>query len=102
MTTETTEAGPLMYQTYQASVNSATTTRVASNQANALTAEESIAAQTVNAGNPSGRGVSQSADTQIRAANAAYVAAKQTACMLEQVAINNARSILQQTDTAPA
>jgi hypothetical protein len=36
-------------ETYFSSVNSATTTRVASNQADALTAEESIAAQTVNA-----------------------------------------------------
>jgi hypothetical protein len=89
-------------QLYEADCRSANSNYVQTVAAAATTAEESINAQTVNAGSPSGRGVSAAADIQIRAANASYVQTKIKACHDAQVKITNSRaSNLQQNgDTA--
>jgi hypothetical protein len=85
-----------------ATPTSAAATRVASNVANANVAQEIIAAVAHNAGTSLAHGVSIANDVTIRAANAAYIAAKQKATMIEEVTIQNAKDVLRSTgDTAP-
>lgn len=77
--------------------------RVASNIANAATHQESINGTISNAGKNLARGVSAADDVTIRNANATYIANKQRASMLEQVAISNAKATLRNTgDVLPA
>jgi hypothetical protein len=89
--------------TYESSVAAASTPRVSSNTSNATTAQESINVVGAINGKILQRGVSVADDLTIRAANTAYVVAKQKAAMLEQVTIQNAKDLLRSTgDTGPA
>lgn len=84
--------------TYEASVKAAATPRVVSNIANAAAHQETIIAIGTMA-----NGVSAANDRTIRAANATYVAAKQKACLAEQIAVQAAKDTLRSAgDTGPA
>lgn len=84
--------------TYEASVKAAAPPRVVSNIANAAAHQE-----TINAIGTMANGISAANDRTVRAANATYVAAKQKAAMLEQIAVQAAKDVLRAAgDTAPA
>jgi hypothetical protein len=89
-------------ETYQSSVASAEATKLATLQKATLTAQESINAVGVNAGKNPMLGVALADDATIRAANKTLQASQLSAEATKQTSINSARSILQQTDTAPA
>lgn len=88
--------------TYQASVKTASVAKVASNVVNANTHQESINAVGVNIGANPQLGVTAAHQATIMTANETYNANKQNAEMVKQVAIQAAKDILRQTDTAPA
>jgi len=89
--------------TYENSLATSNTTLVNSNQANALTCQETIAKL---GAHPSGgtslaAGVSAGQDATIRAANATYIAAKATACAAQQSTIAVAKNTLRNTGDYP-
>ena len=89
--------------TYVAAVVSANLTKAATNVANSNTAQETINASGVNAGNPTGRGAGSAVMTATANANAALAAARVLAEHNKQVAIQAAKDTLRSTgDTAPA
>lgn len=88
--------------TYQASVVTAKVAKVATNIVNANAHQETINNVGVNAGANPQRGVTAANDVIIRAANVAYNVAKNKAEHDKQQAIQVAKDILRQTDTAPS
>lgn len=81
---------------------SAANVRVATNQTNALTAQESINAVGVNIGANPAFGVTAAHDATIRAANATYQVARATACATEQSTIQVAKDVLRNSgDVGP-
>jgi hypothetical protein len=89
---------------YQASVASAEKTKVATNQANALAAQETINGSGVNAGTNPALGVAAGSalDTATRNSNATLAAARMKAEHDKQVAIQAAKDTLRATgDLAP-
>jgi hypothetical protein len=83
--------------TFESTVAASNPVLVASNQSAANAAQETINSVGVNAGNPTGRGVSAAADLTIRQANAAYIAAKAASAMAQQATIQVARDTLAAT-----
>jgi hypothetical protein len=88
-----------------ATPGSAANTRVATNQTNALIAQEVVSTlgAAPNGGTSLAFGVSAANDAKIRTANAAYIENKRLACVAEQAAIDVARNTLKNSgDTGPA
>jgi hypothetical protein len=89
--------------TYQASVVVAEAAKLATLQKAAMTQQEAINAVGVNIGANPMLGVTAAHDTIIKAANVTQQATAQKAEHDKQVAINNARSVLQAVgDVGPA
>lgn len=82
-----------------ATPGSAANVRVAAQEANALTAQETINVLgcAPNGGTSLAFGVSAANDTKIRAANTAYQVAKQSAAAAEQNSIMVAKDVLRST-----
>jgi hypothetical protein len=70
--------------TYESSVAGSNTTLINSNQANALTAQESINAVGVNIGAHPSFGLTAGHDATVRAANVTYQVAKQMAAATQR------------------
>lgn len=83
--------------TYNASVVTAIVAKIASNAANATTAQETIAASGVNVGYTIQTGNFANLDSATRNANAAYAATRLKAEMVKQVAIQAAKDTLRAT-----
>jgi hypothetical protein len=85
--------------TYESSVAAAAPVRIATNEANANAAQETISntASGPNGSTSLATGVTLAQDKTTRAANVTYQVAKQTATMTEQATIQQARDTLTAT-----